>query len=498
MNPEPTPAPDELLDAMFAQSHVGFAIFDDELRFVRVNAVIAAMSRRPIDAHHGLTPGELMGVPDTPGERAMRELLRDGRTRAAVTLAFEHPDLPGEIGAYEATYTVMRDAERRVLGVSAVVLDVSDRHRAEAEREEIRAAAERFGNRALLRAEIGTALESTRGALQRMQRLAELLVPRFADTATVAIDDPVGIHATARAGADPGATAESLAVPLSVRGRTLGTLTVARGPERRAFDADERLYARDVADRSAMSIDNERLYEREQETALTLQRSLLAAVQLTVRGFDLAVNYRPTPGELELIGGDWYDAVIRPDGKLVLMVGDVVGHGLPAATTMGQLRSAGRALALTVTDPGDLLVHLDVFAGHTPGARSATVACVIANPDGGELRYACAGHPPPLVVAGGQPLFLEEGRSVPLATFPAPARTSARASLAQDAALLLYSDGLVERRGEGFGVGMERLAGAMVAFGDASAAEVAEGIAPAVLRDVPQRDDIAVLVARRA
>jgi len=428
----------------------------------------------------------------------MRTLLDDGRTRAVVTLAFEHPDMLGEPRDFEATYTVMRDPDGRVLGVSAVVLDVTDRRRADAEREEIRAAAERFGNRALLRAEIGTALESTRGALQRMQRLAELLVPRFADTATVEIDDPLGRTVIARAGSDAGADAESLAVPLVVRGRTLGTLTVARGPRRRAFDADERLYARDVADRSALSIDNERLYEREQETALTLQRSLLAAVQLTARGFDLAVNYRPTPGELELVGGDWYDAVMRPDGKLVLMVGDVVGHGLPAATTMGQLRSAGRALALTVADPGDLLVHLDVFAGHTPGAVSATVVCVIANPDGGELRYACAGHPPPLVVAGGRPTFLGEGRSVPLATFPAPARKSARASLMRDDSLLLYSDGLVERRGEGLEVGMERLAGALTAFGDAPAAEVAEGIAPAVLGDVAQRDDIAVLVARRA
>ena len=497
MDPEPTPAPDELLDAMFAQSHVGFAIFDAQLRFVRVNAVVAAMNRRPIEAHPGLTPGEMMGVPDTPGERAMRTLLRDGRTRAVATLAFEHPDTPGELRAFEATYTVMSGADGRVLGVSAVVLDVSDRRRAEAEREEIRAAAERFGHRALLRAEIGTALESTRGATQRAQRLAELLAPRFADTATVEIGDPTRRPATTRAGSDAGAEAESLVVPLVVRGKSLGTLTLVRGPERRAFDADERLYARDVADRSALSIDNERLYEREQETALTLQRSLLAAVQLTVRGFDLAVSYRPTPGELQLIGGDWYDAVMRPDGQLVLMVGDVVGHGLPAATTMGQLRSAGRALALTVGDPGELLVHLDDFAGHTPGAASATVVCVMANPGRGELRYACAGHPPPLVVAGGRPAFLGEGRSVPLATFPAPTRATARASLTRDDTLLLYSDGLVERRGEGLEVGMERLAGALAAFGDAPAAEVAEGIAPAVLGDVAQRDDIAVLVARR-
>jgi serine/threonine-protein kinase RsbW len=494
VDPELTPAPDELLDAMFAQSHVGFAIFDAQLRFVRVNAAVAAMSRRPVEAHHGLTPGALLGVPDTPGERAMRELLRDGRARAVATLAFEHPDTPGETREFEATYTVLRGTGGRVLGVSAVVLDVSDSRRAEAEREEVRAAAERFGRRALLRAEIGTALESTRGVAQRMQRLAELLVPRFADTATVDIDRA----ATAHAGTEAGAGAESLVVPLVVRGRAVGTLTVGRGPERRAFDADERLYARDVADRSALSIDNERLYEREQETALALQRSLLAAVQLTVRGFDLAVNYRPTPGELELVGGDWYDAVTRPDGELVLMVGDVVGHGLPAATTMGQLRSAGRALALTVADPGDLLVHLDAFARQTPGATSATVACVIANPDRGELRYACAGHPPPLVVAGGRAAFLDEGRSVPLATFPAPARTSARSWLTQDGSLLLYSDGLVERRGEGLEVGLDRLAGVLAAFGDAPAADIAEGIAPAVLGDVAQRDDIAVLVARRA
>lgn len=481
-----------LLETTFAQIPVGLAILDERMRFVRVNAAFAGMDGSRAGAHLDRTPSELYGPGAAVLERALDAVLSTGRPRTEAALAGGAFGPAGTGRHFEATYAPLHAPDGRTLGVSVVISDVS-------ERERLRAADERWARRAQLRAEIGTALESTRGAQARMQRLVELLVPTFADAAIIEpVDTPLGIAPTARAGPPPAPDADVVVVSLAVRGRPVGTLTVARTRERRPFDGDERLYAQDVADRSAMSIDNERLYEQEQETALVLQRSMLAGEQPSTDGIELAVSYRPTPGELELAGGDWYDAVARPDGRLVLVVGDVVGHGLPAATAMGQLRSAGRALALTVQDPGDLLVHLDAFAERTPGAASATVVCVVADPASGELRYACAGHPPPLTLwPGERPRFLGDGRSVPLATFPAPARASARATLPAGALLLLYSDGLVERRGETLDDGLARLSDAIAGLGAVEPAMLAEQIAPIVLGDVRQRDDIAVLVARR-
>jgi serine/threonine-protein kinase RsbW len=289
-----------------------------------------------------------------------------------------------------------------------------------------------------------------------------------------------------------------IGVPLTSRGQIIGALTLTRSDGRRPFDDDEFRFAQDLAARTALSVDNERLYEREHQVALELQRSLLAGDLPRDERLDLAVSYRPVPGDLEFAGGDWHDAIARADGRIALIVGDVVGHGLPAATAMGQLRSASRALAFRCGDPSELLDGLDVFAEQTPGAEYATVVCVLLDPGSGDLRYACAGHVPPLIApARAIPRYLDGARSVPLAAVANPRRRSARASLPRDATLLLYTDGLVERRGEHIDASFARLVAAIEDL-RASGVEALTGqLASRMLAGRRQHDDIALLAARR-
>jgi PAS domain S-box-containing protein len=167
------------------------------------------------------------------------------------------------------------------------------------------------------------------------------------------------------------------------------------------------------------------------------------------------------------VGGDWYDVLALPDRRVALVVGDVVGRGLSAATTMGQLRSALAALSLSADSPAVVLDGLERFARQVDGARMATVAYAVLDPAGGEVRCACAGHPPPLVLLpDGTTLYLEGGRSPLLCALPpgaAGARTEGTYRLPPGARLVLFSDGLVERRCESLDEGLDRLAARAVA-----------------------------------
>jgi anti-sigma regulatory factor (Ser/Thr protein kinase) len=165
------------------------------------------------------------------------------------------------------------------------------------------------------------------------------------------------------------------------------------------------------------------------------------------------------PGSAELeIGGDWYDVIERDDGRLVAVVGDVVGRGVQAATAMGKLRSAISALALVVDGAPYLLVQLDRFAARIPEARFATVAVALLDPDSGLVRYSLAGHPPPLVVhPDGRAEYLNEGRGLPLGVEVERGRTEAATTLSPGTTLILFTDGLVERRDASIEDGLSRL-----------------------------------------
>ena len=201
------------------------------------------------------------------------------------------------------------------------------------------------------------------------------------------------------------------------------------------------------------------LLQQQTDVALTLQRSILGPDTLPA-GF--AVHYEPAADTLE-VGGDWYDVVPLPDGRFALVVGDVVGRGLDAAAVMGQLRSAARALLLEQRSPAEVLAVLDSFAALIPGATCSTVFCALVDPATGAVRYSSAGHlPAVLVAADGSSRLLDAAQSLPLAVAAAP-RPESVTDLSAAMTLLLYTDGLVERRGEDLSDGLARAAAAVSA-----------------------------------
>jgi hypothetical protein len=186
----------------------------------------------------------------------------------------------------------------------------------------------------------------------------------------------------------------------------------------------------------------------------TLQLSMVPG--LAVPGGTVG-RYVPAVGSLA-VGGDWFDAVPLPGGRTALLVGDSVGHGLPAAAVMGQLRSASRALLLDDRPPSQALVSLDRFAATVDGAICTTVVCLIVDPDAGSATWSSAGHMPILVVGEGGVRWLAGGRDVPLAVVPDAPRTEHTVALRPDDIVVVFSDGLVERTDEVIDVGLERLA----------------------------------------
>lgn len=238
---------------------------------------------------------------------------------------------------------------------------------------------------------------------------------------------------------------------------------------------------------------------REQEIARDLQRSLLAGAAPEAPGLTVEVAYRPAVAGLE-VGGDWYDAFwLDPPRTIGLVVGDVVGRGLAAAATMGQLRSAVRALASTGLAPGELLHALDRYARRHEVGQMATVVYADLDLERGRLRYACAGHPPPLVLeAGAEGRFLLEGRSLPLDALAAPtARTGATAELPPGAVLLLYTDGLIERSDRPLQAGMERLRAEVERHRTDDPAVLPAALVNALTAEAPKADDVCLLAIGR-
>jgi PAS domain S-box-containing protein len=256
----------------------------------------------------------------------------------------------------------------------------------------------------------------------------------------------------------------------------------------------------DATDRRRYEEELLRARRREHETALQLQRSMLSGALPEAAGLDLDVAYRPAVQGLE-IGGDWYDAFWLDAGETVgLVVGDVVGRGIEAAATMGQLRSAVRALASTGLAPGPLLEALDQYAGRHGVGELATVVYAQLALGPRTLRYACAGHlPPALVPPDGPPRLAWGGRSLPLDAHAGPPRPRAEGeeALAPGTAVLLYTDGLVERRSEPISDGLDRLLAEAAAHRAAGAAGLA-GALVRRLRDAEHPDDVCLLAARVA
>jgi serine phosphatase RsbU (regulator of sigma subunit) len=226
--------------------------------------------------------------------------------------------------------------------------------------------------------------------------------------------------------------------------------------------------------------------------AITLQRAILGPTILPP-GF--AARYEPAT-TLE-VGGDWYDLVDLPAGRFGVVVGDVVGHGLAAAAVMGQLRSAGRALLLEDHGPASMLTSLDRFATLLAGAQCSTVFCAIINPATGALDYGSAGHLPAITVdAQGDHQLLDDALTPPLAVGKARVRTQASTILTAGSTLMLYTDGLIERRREDLDIGMNRARTALATHRDLAPEEVAGRLVHELL-DPGHDDDVAFLLYRQ-
>ena len=236
-----------------------------------------------------------------------------------------------------------------------------------------------------------------------------------------------------------------------------------------------------------------RLAIREHQTAVELQLAMLGHAD-EVPGLPVGVAYRAAAAELQ-VGGDWYDVIALDDGQAVFVVGDAVGHNLSATTAMGQLRSAIHATAPFVPDPAALLGRADVIAGRISGAECATVAAARLDPATGELSYATAGHPPILIVhADGSTSYLDGGRGLPIGITATP-RSAATTQLAAGDLMIMYTDGLYERRAESPDVGLARLAELAAKSRVLPPTELSQVLADGMLDGTEPGDDICVLVA---
>ncbi|KWX67264.1 SpoIIE family protein phosphatase [Mycobacterium sp. NAZ190054] len=263
--------------------------------------------------------------------------------------------------------------------------------------------------------------------------------------------------------------------------------------EQRRFTSEDHTLLTVLAGRLGQGLQRVHQIDQQRETALALQHAILGPALSS--GF--AVRYQPATSPLQ-VGGDWYDVVNLDDGRIALIVGDCVGHGLTAATIMGQLRSACRALLLEHPSPAAALSALDRFAARLPGARCTTAFCAVLNPQNGELVYSCAGHPPPILVTADRSTRLLEGaRATPLGLRNPPHRTEARETMPPRATLLLYTDGLVERRRESIDDGIARATDIVQRNRATALDELANVIMSRLAPDEGYHDDVALLLYRQ-
>jgi GAF domain-containing protein/anti-sigma regulatory factor (Ser/Thr protein kinase) len=236
-----------------------------------------------------------------------------------------------------------------------------------------------------------------------------------------------------------------LGVPLVVEDRLLGVLHVG-SREGREYTSDDVALLELAAERLAVAIDHSRLYEREHAVAETLQRSLLPEKLPDVPGTTMASRYVPGAADVE-VGGDWYDVIPLPGGRVGLAMGDVVSRGVRAASVMGQLRNALRAYALDGRGPVDVLERLHAVLRSLERREMATLVYMVIDPSSLTYTLASAGHPPPLVITpDGHVSLIEEGRGPPLGAVIDPGYHDTSGVVCPGGRMVLYTDGLVERR----------------------------------------------------
>jgi serine phosphatase RsbU (regulator of sigma subunit)/anti-sigma regulatory factor (Ser/Thr protein kinase) len=285
------------------------------------------------------------------------------------------------------------------------------------------------------------------------------------------------------------------ALPLVASGRPLGVLGLAfRGTRR--FEREDREVLAAFASQCAQALERAQLYEGQRRVAEVLQRSLLPDRVSELPSIRTAARYVAGGPNVE-VGGDWYDVVALPDGLLAVTIGDVAGRGTRAAAVMGHFRTALRAYALTYPDPGEAIRALARHLGVYEEVDLATLLYMTLDPMTVELQNATAGHPPGLIrEPDGSTRFLDASPAPPLGAGSVGSYTSSGDALPEGATLVLYTDGLIERRGESLDEGFARLAEAVRA-GPAEPDALCDHLVDVMIGDAERADDVALIVIVR-
>ncbi|RST19191.1 PAS domain S-box protein [Streptomyces sp. WAC05374] len=498
-----------MLRGLATQSPVGLAIYDTDLRVVWTNH--ALYREMGTFQYAGLGPDEMVsdgeilsdGYPATL-EEAMRRVVDTGEPVIELHYSGRPPNDPEHDHVWSCSYYRLQDADGRALGVCEETVDITARYLAQQRLDLL----VRAGGR------VGTSLDMTRTA----QELSAVAVPQFADGITVDLidvvlegDQPVPGTAAARrvvrvwegpvtgdGDAHParrrpvdhpadslqarclavgrpvldtgeGSVHSRLAVPLRTEGAALGVVTFRRDRHPDPFESGDLMVADELVARAAVSIDNARRFTREHAAALTLQRSLLPRHLPRLTGVDVAHRYLPADSRAG-VGGDWYDVIALSGTRVGLVVGDVVGHGMRAAATMGRLRTSVRAFARLDLPPDELLTRLDELVTQDAHEQSAVhtaagtgtqtgagegddpalgVTCLYAvyDPVAGRCSMARAGSPLPSVVdpATGAVSHPDVPAGPPLGLGGLPFE-SAEFDLPEGSLMALFTDGLVQGR----------------------------------------------------
>ncbi|MER6923980.1 GAF domain-containing SpoIIE family protein phosphatase, partial [Streptomyces spiralis] len=331
--------------------------------------------------------------------------------------------------------------------------------------------------------------------------LAESGLPRghglLGDLGPVRIDDVAADPRSVGFPAGHPVMTSLLGVPLRVRGTVYGTLFLADKLDGTPFGDDDEALLTALASAAGVSVENARLYEHLKRAAEQFQRRLLPVLP-DLAPLEVEVRYQPA-SELTRLGGDWYDAVLLPDGAVLVVVGDVTGHDVEAAPMMGQIRSMLRALAFDRCGPPGLVVdRLDhALTMYTdPAAATLVMARIVREPRAGyTMCWTNAGHPPPLLVTadGAAHWLAPEPHGIPIGVDPALTRPDHTHPLPPASTLLLFTDGLVERRGQDIGTGLRHLADSAAALATAPLSTICDSL---ISREDTYDDDVALLALR--
>ena len=545
-----------LRDRAVLATDVSFTISDPALPdnpLVWVNPAFVRITGYSFEEASGRNCRFLQGpATDRETVRAMRAAL-DAHRPITVTLLNYRKD--GTAFWNEVSMSPVFDGEGALTNFVGVQADVTSRVQAEAEREEAYRAAERAQSRLAVLAGVSAALSTTLDVGEALHRMAAELVPAFADWCAVDLAEPQGVRRVAVAHKDPArvpvlrsvpptagarggvvsavlaagqsqlfsevddarlvelagpperlallrevGVTSGLVVPMRARSRVLGALSLGLSGTGRRYGEDDLSMAADIGRRAGLAVDNAQLFAKEHEVAVALQRSMLPRVP-PVAGLEISAHY-VAGSERADVGGDWYDVLPLPDGSVGIAIGDVMGHDLIAAAAMGQLRSVLRSYAWEGHRPSEVLERLDRLVQGLGMAQLAT--CVYGRllpvEGGGLLRYANAGHLPPVVQRrSGEVEVLDGGKSV-LIGAPGGSSEGGRpdgsAFIPRGSTLVLYTDGLVEDRETDVDAGVSRLC-ALVAGHDPAlgVSTLCDRLLEELLTG-PRTDDAAVIAVR--